>query len=158
VQYAVARDHGKTWSKPYQVNPDNAAGRDTGNADIFPWIAAGRNGTLDVVWYHSQGGAPGSNRKHRDPGDAKTSWTVAFTQLTGATAAAGQAPAPTVASQGLAVTPVIHKGDICNNGIGCEAGGDRSLLDFFQISLDTAGRANVAYATDAASPGTAIIN
>jgi hypothetical protein len=53
---------------------------------------------------------------------------------------------------------VIHKGDICNNGIGCEAGGDRSLLDFFQISLDTAGRANVAYATDAASPGTAIIN
>ncbi len=158
VQYAVSRDHGKTWSRPYQVNPDNAAGGDTGNADIFPWIAAGRNGTLDVVWYHSQGGARGSNRTHRDPGDAKTSWTVAFTQLTGATAAAEQVPAPTVASQGLAVTPVIHKGDICNNGIGCEAGGDRSLLDFFQISLDTAGRANVAYATDVTSPGTAIIN
>lgn len=158
VQYAVSRHHGKTWSKPYQVNPDNAAGGDTGNADIFPWIAAGRNGTLDVVWYHSQGGARRSNRTHRDPGDAKTSWTVAFTQLTGAAAAADQVPAPTVASQGLAVTPVIHKCDICNNGIGCEAGGDRSLLDFFQISLDTAGRANVAYATDAASPGTAIIN
>ncbi len=158
VQYAVSHDHGKTWSKPYQVNPDNAAGGDTGNADIFPWIAAGRNGTLDVVWYHSQGGARGSNRTHRDPGDAKTSWTVAFTQLTGATAAAEQVPAPTAASQGLAVTPVIHKGDICNNGIGCEAGGDRSLLDFFQISLDTAGRANVAYATDVTSPGTAIIN
>ncbi len=158
VQYAVSRDHGKTWSKPYQVNPDNAAGGDTGDADIFPWIAAGRNGTLDVVWYHSQGGARGSNRTHHDPGDAKTSWTVAFTQLTGATAAAEQVPAPTVASQGLAVTPVIHKGDICNNGIGCEAGGDRSLLDFFQISLDTAGRANVAYATDVTSPGTAIIN
>ncbi len=158
VQYAVSTDHGKTWSKPYQVNPDNAKGGDSGNADIFPWIAAGKSGALDVVWYHSTGGAKGSNLTHRDPGDKNTTWTVAFTQLTGATAAAGAVPKPKVTSQGLAVTPVIHKGDICNNGIGCTVAGDRSLLDFFQISLDQAGRANVAYATDAANPGTAVIN
>lgn len=158
VQYAVSKDHGMTWSKPYQVNPDNAAGTNSGNSDIFPWIAAGKDGILDVVWYHSTGGVKGSNLTHRDPGDKNTTWTVAFTQLTGATAAKGATPRPTVTSQGLAVTPVIHKGDICNNGIGCELGGDRSLLDFFQISLDQAGRANVAYATDAANPGTAVIN
>lgn len=157
VQYAVSRDHGTTWSKPYQVNPDNARGTDSGNADIFPWIAAGKDGILDVVWYHSVGGAKGANLKHRDPGDAKTSWTVAFTQLTGATAAAGTVPSPTVSSQALAVSPVIHKGDICNNGIGCTVAGDRSLLDFFQIAIDRAGRANIAYATDVASPGTAVI-
>lgn len=157
VQYAVSRDHGKSWSKPYQINPDNARGTDSGNADIFPWIAAGKDGVLDVVWYHSSGGAKGANLKHRDPGDAATTWTVAFTQLTGATAAAGAVPAPTVASQALAVTPVIHKGDVCNNGIGCTVAGDRSLLDFFQVAIDMAGRANIAYATDAANPGTALI-
>ncbi|GAC1611975.1 MAG: hypothetical protein NVS3B26_30260 [Mycobacteriales bacterium] len=157
VQYAVSRDHGRSWSKPYQVNPDNAGGTDGGAADIFPWIAAGKDGILDVVWYHSAGGAKGANLKHRDPGDAATTWTVAFTQLTGATAAAGVVPTPRVASQSLAVTPVIHRGDICNNGIGCTVAGDRSLLDFFQVAVDRAGRANVAYATDAANPGTARI-
>ena len=30
---------------------------DPGKADVFPWIAAGGNGLLDVVWYHGQGGA-----------------------------------------------------------------------------------------------------
>lgn len=157
VQYAVSTDHGKTWSKPFQVNPDNANGGDSGNADIFPWIAAGAAGNLDVVWYHSTGGAKGANLKHRDPGDASTTWTVAFAQLTGATAASGATPAPTVVLRDLAITPVIHKGDICNNGILCELGGDRSLLDFFQVSIDRAGRANIAYATDAATPGTAVI-
>src|SRR2546421_8839812 len=36
-------------------------------------------------------------------------------------------------------------------------GGDRTLLDFFEVSIDAAGRANVAFASDAGSPGTASV-
>ena len=54
---------------------------DPGKSDLFPWIAAGANGLLDVVWYHGEGGAKGSNLAYRDPGDKNTKWTVAFAQL-----------------------------------------------------------------------------
>jgi hypothetical protein len=42
----------------------------------------------------------------------------------------------------------IHHGDICLNGILCEAGGDRSLLDFFQVQVGPDGMANIAFANN----------
>jgi hypothetical protein len=161
VQYTFSKDGGVTWAPARQVNRDNPAQVGTttltaptpGNADVFPWIAAGGPGRLDVVWYHGSGGAAGSESKYRDPGDANTSWTVASTQITGADGAK-----PTVASYSDSVTPVIHKGDVCQNGLNCDVlGGDRTLLDFFEVSLDTAGRANIAFASDAGSPGTSSV-
>ena len=161
VQYTWSKDGGRTWAPARQVNRDNPAqvGTSTltaptpGNADVFPWIAAGGAGRLDVVWYHGSGGAAGSESKYRDPGDPNTSWTVASAQIFGADGAK-----PTVSSYSDAVTPVIHKGDICQNGINCDVlGGDRTLLDFFEVSLDTAGRANIAFASDAGSPGTSSV-
>ena len=158
IQYAVSTDGGKTFSKPYQVNTDNrGAAPDAGKADLFPWIAAGAGGLLDVVWYHGEGGAAKSNLIYRNQGDAKTHWTVAFAQLGKANATTAGAAAPTVLSYSNAVTPAIHTGSICNNGIGCDlipgSQGDRSLLDFFQVAIDSAGRANVALADNEASPG-----
>ena len=47
----------------------------------------------------------------------------------------------------------IHHGDVCLVGILCVAGGDRSLLDFFQIQVGPDGRANIAFANNASPDG-----
>jgi hypothetical protein len=159
ISYAVSQDGAKTWSKPYVVNPgEKGASKSAGTADIFPWIAAGAKGALDLVWYHGQGG---DTSGYRQVGTKDTAWTVAFAQLNGATAKPGAVPHPSVVSRSLAITPVIHRGNVCNNGTTCLVdstrgnGGDRTLLDYFQVAIDPAGRANIAYAADASSPGTA---
>ncbi len=169
IEYSVSTDHGAHWSKPFQVNRDNrgvgphgSSKPDPGKADVFPWIGAGGDGLLDVVWYHGEGGAPDSNLAYRDPGDAKTTWTVAFAQLGRATATKHGAAAPHVLTYSDAITPVIHHGDICQNGTLCSlvpvpgapfSTGDRSLLDFFQVAIDKEGRANLAIADNGKAPG-----
>ena len=160
VQYAVSTDGGASWSKPYQINTDNANLGNTGTADIFPWMAAGSPGKVDVVWYHGAGGAAGANTKYRDPGDPKTAWTVAFAQLFNADSKnSSGVPTPSVQAYSTAISPVVHHGDICNNGINCDVlGGDRTLLDFFQNSVDANGCNNIAYASDEGTPGTSTIN
>ncbi len=172
VEYAASTDGGKTFSKPFQVNRDNkgllptgAEKPDAGKSDLFPWLAAGADGYLDVVWYHGQGGAPTSNLAYRDPGDAKTSWTVAFSQLGNAHKVTGGKTTPTVLNYSEAITPPVHTGDICQNGTFCSlvpvpgapfSTGDRSLLDFFEVAIDKQGRANIALADNAAAPGSLI--
>ncbi|MCA1833743.1 MAG: hypothetical protein ABR548_09090 [Actinomycetota bacterium] len=163
IQYAVSRDHGATWSKAFQVNTDNRGLRpDKGRADVFPWIAAGGAGKIDVVWYHGEGG---DTSQYRNAGDKNTKWTVAFAELFDADAPVGTMPVPKIAMRDDAITPVIHNGSVCNNGTLCIApetpvtnqAGDRTLLDFFEVAIDTHGRANIAYATDASSPGSASV-
>jgi hypothetical protein len=169
VQYSVSTDHGAHWSKPFQVNRDNRGVTSTGadkpepgKADVFPWIAAGGKGLVDVVWYHGEGGAATSNRVYRDPGDAKTKWTVSFAQLSNADRTQAGAPTPRFLDYNQAITPVVHIGDICQNGTFCSlvpapgapySTGDRSLLDFFQVAVDREGRANIAIADNADAPG-----
>jgi len=169
VEYSVSTDHGAHWSKPFQVNRDNrgvassgADKPDPGKADVFPWIAAGGKGLLDVVWYHGEGGAANANRVYRDPGDAKTKWTVAFAQLKNADRTRGGTPTPSSLGYNQAITPVIHIGDVCQNGTFCAlvpvsgapySTGDRSLLDFFQVAIDREGRANIAIADNKDAPG-----
>jgi hypothetical protein len=160
VQYAFSKNHGATWSKAYQVNPDNlGATPDAGNADVFPWFAGGSAGKLDVVWYHGTGG---DTSGYRDPGSADTHWTVAFAQLFNANVAnATGTPTPKVTVLDQDVSGLIHTGDVCQNGLNCDPAGagvppgDRTLLDFFQVSIDKLGRANIAFASDATSPGSA---
>ncbi|MCU1587066.1 MAG: hypothetical protein JWN31_559 [Frankiales bacterium] len=146
VEYAVSTDGGQTFGPAHLVNHDKLDGT---RANLFPWLAAGANGMLDLVWYHGEGGGKGSALSYRDPGTAKTTWTVAFAQLGKANTAA-----PQQLSYSEAVTPAIHKGDICLNGTFCDVlGGDRSLLDFFEVAIDKNGRANLAFADNAGAPG-----
>jgi hypothetical protein len=169
VEYSVSTDHGAHWSKPMQINRDNRGvgphgsdKPDAGKADVFPWIAGGGKGLLDVVWYHGEGGAAKSNQVYRDPGDSKTKWTVAFAQLRNADRTSHARPQPTTLDYNEAITPVIHVGDICQNGTFCSlvpvpgapySTGDRSLLDFFQVAIDKEGRANLAIADNGKAPG-----
>src|SRR5437764_1151379 len=75
IQYAVSTDGGKTFSNAYQVNRDVPAGSVTpvnGKANLFPWLAAGADGMIDLVWYHGEGG---SAIGRGDPGSAgQTKW------------------------------------------------------------------------------------
>jgi len=161
VSYVSSTSHGARWTKPFQINADNRGTTpDKGRADLFPWLVGGAPGKVDVVWYHGQGG---DTSAYRNPGTADathgtTLWTVAFAQLFNATAtnSAGGAQ-PTVQANNAAITPVIHKGSVCNNGTVCgiTGPGDRTLLDFFQVAIDSVGRANIAYASDISSPGNA---
>jgi hypothetical protein len=170
VEYAASTDGGATFSKPHQVNHDNrglvagtgAEKPDPGKSDLFPWLAAGKDGLLDIVWYHGEGGAKTSNLAYRDPGDKNTRWTVAFTQLGDAHKVVAGTTTPTELNYSQAITPVVHTGDICQNGTFCSlvpvpgapfSTGDRSLLDFFEVAIDNAGRANIALADNAESPG-----
>ncbi|MDP9183843.1 MAG: hypothetical protein M3P04_13845 [Actinomycetota bacterium] len=165
VEYAASNDGGKHFTKPRQVNHGNrglvkgtgANKPDAAKSDLFPWIAAGASGLLDVVWYHGEGGARDSNLAYRDPGDKNTKWTVAFAQI-------GKAASkkPRELSYSEAVTPITHRGDICQNGTFCGlvpvpgapfSKGDRSLLDFFEVAIDKDGRANIALADNADAPG-----
>ena len=161
ISYVSSTNHGARWTKPFQINADNRGlSPDKGRADLFPWLVGGAPGKVDVVWYHGQGG---DTSAYRNPGtnDAThgtTVWTVAFAQLFNATATnAAGASQPTVQANNAAITPVIHKGSVCNNGTVCgiTGPGDRTLLDFFQVAVDSGGRANIAYASDVSSPGNA---
>ncbi len=161
ISYASSTSHGVRWTKPFQINSDNrGTTHDPGRADLFPWLVGGGPGKVDVVWYHGQGGNTDAYRNPgtQDAAHGTTSWTVAFAQLFNATAVNSSGGAkPTVTMNSPAITPVIHRGSVCNNGTVCgiTRPGDRTLLDFFQVAIDDAGRANVAYASDITSPGTA---
>ena len=161
IQYAVSTDGGKTFSNAYQVNRDVPAGSVTpvnGKANLFPWLAAGADGMIDLVWYHGEGG---NTIGYRDPGSAgQTKWRVAYAQLFQAHRTdASRNLQPDVRALNPAVTPVIHTGDVCLNGTFCgiTGPGDRTLLDFFQVAIDRQGRANIAYVTDVDTPGTATV-
>ncbi len=110
----------------------------------MPWVAAGSSGRADVVYYGATGGAPGTND------DPNNQWNVYMAQTIDGGATWGVFKAS---------DHVIHKGSICISGLGCNLnGGDRTLLDFFQVSIDpTNGAADIAYTDDHAAPGSSVL-
>ena len=121
----------------------------TVNTAIMPWAQAGAAGIADVVFYGASGGT-GSQPSPQD--NVNNVWNAYFAQTVdgGATF--------TVAA---ASDHVIHKGPICIDGLACNLSNpmrDRTLLDFFQVSVDpTNGAADIAYADDHAAPGTPVL-
>jgi hypothetical protein len=133
----------KTAKAPNQIaNPSGV------NTAIMPWAEAGAAGIADVVFYGASGGA-GAQPRPQD--DVHNVWNVYFAQTTNGGGSF------TVAK---ASDHVIHNGPICIDGLGCNLSTpsrDRTLLDFFQVSIDrTNGAADIAYADDHAAPGTAV--
>ncbi|TMM05343.1 MAG: DUF11 domain-containing protein [Actinobacteria bacterium] len=112
---------------------------------LMPWAAAGSSGKVDVVFYGATGGASGNND------DPKNSWNVYMAQTIDGGSTWGEFKAS---------DHVIHTGSICISGLNCNlsGSGDRTLLDFFQVSIDpTNGAADIAYADDHAAPGSAVV-
>jgi hypothetical protein len=140
--YFKSSPDGATWDPA--AKPTTVDAGTTETTTLMPWVVAGGPGMVDVVWYGATGGAAGANN------DAANQWVVWLAQTLdgGATWTAAQAS-----------DHVIHKGSICLGGLDCNLqGGDRTLLDFFQVALDpTNGAATIAYADDHAAPGTPVV-
>jgi hypothetical protein len=122
------------------------------NTAIMPWAAAmpsgGAAGVVDAVYYGASGGAGAQPNPQDDPQNV---WNAYMAQTTD-----GGATWTTV----QASDHVIHKTQICIDGLNCNLVGnrDRTLLDFFQVAIDpTNGAADIAYADDHASPGSPVI-
>ena len=122
------------------------------NTALMPWADAiatgGAPGVVDAVFYGAHGGAGAQPNPQDDPNNV---WNVYMAQTVD-----GGATWTTL----KASDHDIHKSQLCIDGLNCNLVGnrDRTLLDFFQVSIDpTNGAADIAYADDHASPGTAVM-
>jgi hypothetical protein len=136
IWFASSHDHGQTFYGPFKINP-------TGIQGDMPWIAAGDNGRVDIVYYGTAG--------TEDPTTSATNqWNVFFAQSLNA---ADREPVFTVSQ---ASDHVNHIGQICNIGILCGPSPlnqtTRNLLDFFQVAIGPDGLANIAYTDTGSQP------
>lgn len=134
IMYSYSGDNGNNWSAEQQVNSPAVTGENT-NVNVFPWIAAGDPGKIDVVWY----GTTNSNGNYNS-GSQTGDWYPYMSQSSNANGAGATFSAPVR----VADHP-NHNGGICTSGIGCSTGGDRSLADFFQVDVNKAGGADVIW-------------
>ena len=119
------------------------------NTTIMPWADAGKSGVVDLVFHGAQGGA-GAQPSPQD--DVNNQWNVYMAQTIDGGATWGVFKAS---------DHIIHTGPICIDGLGCNLSTparDRTLLDFFQVSVDpTNGAADIAYTDDHAAPGSGVL-
>ena len=128
--YVFSKDKAKTWSKPIKVDdaPLNAG------AQVYATGAAGAPGVIDIAWYGHKGA--GTN-----DGLANV-WDIQFAQVRNA-----DTTHPQITRAPVAPHDPIHRGSISLGGlIGQLEGGDRSLLDFFELAIGNDGMAQIAYA------------
>jgi len=128
--YVYSTDKAKTWSKPIKVD-DVPMGR---GAQVYATGDAGAPGVLDLAWYGHSG--VGTND------GATNTWSLHFAQVRKATTSH-----PSITRAEVAKNDPLHLGSISLGGlIGQLEGGDRSLLDFFELQIGRDGMAQIAYA------------
>ena len=135
-----------TWSAPQRVSGSGASA----GTNTFPWVAAGSDGRADVAWYHTserseQGtcaSGSGTCTVYGAGSFKNAEWSVQMGQSLNA-----HSTSPSYSTADVSETYVKH-GQICTNGIGCATGGDRSLGDFLQVTIDRQGAAVVSYVFD----------
>ncbi len=127
------------WSTPVQVSgllPND-------KVDVFPWGKAGGPGRMDAVWYGSD--------KLEDPSSHSSppkAWNVFMSQAIFQTFSNGTvniSAAPQIIPAQATPHP-MHYDDICLQGTACIASaGNRNLADFFVVTLDAKGAAQIVY-------------
>jgi len=152
MSHSTTTTPGDSWTAPVQVDQAPA------HSNLFPWLVGGAAGNLDVVWYSSQLDptvCPSGQTMDDSNGVNNNCHNVWTTQFAQSANASGSSPTFTQS----AASALIHRGSLCTQGTTClTSGGDRTLLDYFQVALDPAGAANIAYASDVAHPGSADID
>lgn len=135
IYMAHSLDQGKTWSPRVRVSDMGP-----GSVALAPWIETGeRPGSVAIVWYGSeatenQGGVPGNTDN--------SNWKVYYAQTLNATASN-----PTVLQ--TIASDVVHGANFSIAGLEVSGGGsNRNLADFFQVAIDPAGHALIAYSAD----------
>jgi hypothetical protein len=134
IKYAYSTTHGATWSTPVTLSRTNGTA-------TFPTLDVVSPGVVDVAWYGTSATA--------DPNlvPASASWAVDFARVS---AANTSRPAFTP----VAAVKAIHTGCIQTGGSGASLCNDRSLLDFFQLAVTSAGKADIIYTAGTAAAGT----
>jgi hypothetical protein len=128
VLLSASRDKGLTWSAPVAVSDPSVPA-------LMPWIAAGDAGRVVIAWY--QGTAP--TPANRLPN--------LFDVMVGMSTTADQ-EAPVFALAKVTESP-NHIGAFCTEGLFCSlSGGDRSMLDFFEVRILPDGSPVLAFAAD----------
>jgi hypothetical protein len=142
---ATSTNGGTKWSAPINVSAQ-IAGLQT---NLFPAIAAGSSGRVDIVWYGTPtlGSCP---MQPCGPTAINGVWNVYMAQTLNAVTSTGTPNASPSFTTARVTEYSNHFGAICTFGINCTTGGDRGLLDFIQVQVDPGGAANVVWA-DAAN-------
>lgn len=140
IYMSVSTDHGAHWGTPVRVT----AATPTLQTSLFPWIAAGDPGRVDIVWY----GTPTLGACPSQPcgsGALQAHWSVMMAQSLNAISRGAPNPSPSFSTTQVSEIS-NHYGAICTMGIGCTTGGDRGLLDFLSVTTGLQGEANVVWA------------
>jgi hypothetical protein len=135
VYLTLSIDEGKHWSKPIRVNSEPA------NTAEFVWAAASGD-KVAVGWLGTdKKGVSDDFPQYNSNPDAADDyqWFGYIAMITNATSTK-----PTIAQQRFTKKP-MHYGEICNSGIGCTAGGDRTMADYFGFSFDQNGLVRITY-------------
>ena len=159
-------DGGATWdggggtipgsaATAYEVDPSKKP-----QTDVYPAIAAGDPGKVDVAWLQTNEIEPTGPLGKFDPGGCAGNTAAGNPSVYPATCKwnlyAGQSldlkatPKKAVWTSSALTTTPMHIGDICNLGIFCvDPNSNRNLLDFISETVDpTTGFAHIAYADD----------
>ncbi len=134
VFYAWSADHGATWSAPVQVT--DATDPAMPSFNFFPWITAGDEGRIGVVWYGTHDATTNA--------DDDSEWKAYY-------AFVGDAMAATPTVRWLPASDhYIHKGNVSQGGFDPnDTSLNRNLIDFFQVAHDPRdGAVVIAYAAD----------
>src|ERR1700737_1124349 len=96
------------------------------NTALMPWAEAGARNIADVVFYGASGGTGAQPNPQDDPNNV---WNVYMAQ----TVDGGRSCGVFKSSD-----PAVHHGPVCIDGLNCNLFGnrDRTLLDFFQVTVD----------------------
>jgi len=138
VSAASAASGWTNWTAPVQVSDGSTT---TGDAvNVFPWIKAGGPGRADAVWY-------GQNKNVDPSTQSNQAWNVFMSQLVFPTNSSGGVTGAAPTKTLVKVTPhPMHYNDICLMGTGCiTSQGNRNLADFFVITIDKSGAAEIVY-------------
>jgi hypothetical protein len=159
-------DGGPTWDGGGGADPGSAARAydvDPGShpqTDVFPAIAAGAPGEVDVAWLRTDETEPTDPLGKFDPGGCAGTGpangnptfyppTCNWNLYQGQSLDLTQPPSKASFTTAPITTTPMHVGDICNLGIFCvDPNSNRNLLDFISETVDPAGYAHIAYADD----------
>jgi hypothetical protein len=130
----VSHDGGKTWSKSKKLNAP-------GTAAVYPTVAGGKSGRVDVAWYGTPRAGNSNDKKVMGKPNAvdgaKWSVVVARSIDGGRTFTL------------RTVSATIHVGELCTGGSGCGDANSRNLLDDFGLAISPAtGLDAIAYTDD----------
>jgi hypothetical protein len=145
IMLTYSQDEGATWSTPTTI-------ANTGGTVQWPWIAAGANGNVSVVWYQgnqvSDPDCDSANIVCTNAGSScPTQWSIAAANVYGITSGT---PSTQIVNavpnfDGKHANGAIHIGGICEGGTTCVATGeDRRIGDYFTNALDQNGCALIA--------------